>query len=168
MPLLDSANIDLTEVDHAFSDVELRGKRAAPAFRQLRKPMRGDQREHAKAQSGPDASWAARSAMTEARRGARARAQRNRKRALHPSSRTSSRSMPKRILGRLPSAILVLAGDLFVRAVSRVEWSGVHQYGGTAGRGAQIPRRTFLWLSDKLIATCEQVILDHVLDGWSR
>lgn len=162
------ANIDLTAVDRRLADVGVRAERAAPAFRELRKPMRSDQREHSKQQQGPDASWAARSPMTTARRDARARAQKRRARALHPSKVTTSRSMPKRILGRLPSAIMVIAGDLFVRAVSRVPWAGVHQYGGTAGHGARIPQRTFLWLSDKLLETCRDVILDHVMDGWER
>jgi hypothetical protein len=60
------------------------------------------------------------------------------------------RSTPKQLLGRLPSAILLKVGELYIRATSRAAWSGVHQGGGNAERGrrVRIPARPFLWLSD--------------------
>lgn len=166
---VDFASMDVTELDSALADVDSRGKRLGPAFRELRKPLRGDQREHARAQQGPSGSWPPRSPMTEARRRARNRALRTSKamRTIMPGKH-KRRSTPKRILGRLPGAIIVTAGQLFVRARSRVDWSGVHQFGGRAGRGVRIPARPFLWLSDALLTTARDTLADFVVKGWKR
>jgi phage gpG-like protein len=162
--LLD-AHIDLTAVDQRLANIETRGKRARPAFRELRAPLRADQRSHAKGQQGPNGSWPARSQLTESRRKAHAKNARANKKRLHPK-KFKTRPIPKRILGRLPGALLLEAGDLFVKAVSRVPWSGVHQDGGNAGKRAKIPERTFLWLSDAIVAKAREVLLKHVLADW--
>jgi phage gpG-like protein len=159
-------NIDLSAVDQRLADIETRAKRAAPAFRELRRPLRNDQRDHAKGQQGPSGGWAPRSALTEAARAAHTRNLRANRKRLHPKKFARGRS--KNILGRLPSAIMVTAGDLFVRAASRVDWSGVHQDGGHAGKGASIPKRTFLWLSDRVVEITREVLLKHVLSGWDK
>lgn len=164
------AEFDAIEVDRALADVEERGKRLRPAFRQLRKPMRGDQRQHARDERGPDAAWPPRSPLTEARRRARNRRLRTTKamRTIGLGKFTRTRATPKQILGRLPSALIVTAGELFVRATSRVPWSGIHQFGGRANHGARIPARPFLWLSDDLVETARQVLVDFVIKGWKR
>lgn len=56
-----------------------------------------------------------------------------------------------RLLGRLASSIKArIEGTLFILE-STVKWAGVHNYGGAAGNGAQIPRRSFLaWRSEDL------------------
>jgi phage gpG-like protein len=160
------ANFNLTEVDRAMADVEVRAKRLAPAFRELRRPLRADQRAHSRAEEGPDGHWPPRSPFTEARRLARNRRVRASKAlAIRPSRRR--RTTPKRLLGRLPAAILVKVGELYIRATSRVAWSGVHQYGGNAGR-ARIPARPFLWLSDGLLRTARDVLGNYVVKGWKR
>jgi phage gpG-like protein len=167
--LRDDIAFDLTELDSAMADVEQRGKRLAPAFRELRRPLRGDQREHAKDQRGPDGSWPPRSPFTEARQRARNRAIRRSKAAKTIAiATTKRRSTPARILGRLPGAIKLVTGELFVRAVSRVPWSGVHQFGGRAGRGVRIPARPFLWLSDGLLELARTTLADFVVKGWKR
>jgi len=169
MPLQTDVAFDSTEVDAALGDLELRGKRLAPAFRELRKPLRADQRDHAKAQSGPDSSWPPRSPMTEKRRLAHNRAVRTTKAmktiAIGKSKR---RSTPKKILGRLPAAIVMTVGELFVRATSRVPWSGAHQKGGRVGHGARLPARPFLWLSDRVVNTATFVLSEYVVKGWKR
>lgn len=168
------ANFDMTEVDRAMADVEERGKRLAPAFREARRPLRQDQRSHARAEQGPDGAWPARSPFTEARRVARNRRVRTTRAIATYSPRQRGvarrRSVPKRLLGRLPGALLVVAGDLFVRATSRADWSGVHQRGGQAGHGrrVRIPVRTFLWLSDQLLATVRDILGNYVVKGWKR
>ena len=168
-PVADSAYFDLTEVDQALADVEQRGRRMAPAFRELRKPLQTDQREHARGQEGPEGRWAPRSPLTEARRRAT-----NRRVRLTKAMKTIAprklkhRSIPKRVLGRLPAAVVYTTGEIFVRASSRVPWSGVHQKGGTAGRGSHIPQRTFLWLSAKVIETAREVLAAYVVKGWKR
>lgn len=165
------ANFDAQEVDRALADVEERGRRLGPAFRELRRPLRDDQRSHARAEEGPAGAWPARSPLTEARRRARNRRVRITKamQTIAPR-RFVRRSTPARLLGRLPSAIIVTAGDLFIRAVSRAPWSGVHQHGGRAGRrrGVTIPARPFLWLSSQLLATVRSKLGEYVVKGWKR
>jgi phage gpG-like protein len=166
------AIVDFTSVDRAMADVETRGKRLAPAFRELRKPLRADQRTHARSEQGPDGPWRPRSPFTEGRR--RARNKRVRSTKAMTVSRTGKyfrrRATPKRLLGRLPGAIAVTVGALYVRAVSRASWSGVHQHGGEAGHGrkVRIPQRVFLWLSDGLLARARDVLGAYVVKGWKR
>lgn len=165
------ANFELEELDRAIADVETRAKRLAPAFRELRRPLRQDQRAHARSAQSPEGSWPPRSPMTEARRTARNRRIRATKTgSTSVPSKFKRRSAPKRLLGRLPGALIVVAGELFLRATSRVPWAGVHQYGGHAGHNnrVEIPRRPFLWLSDKLLETAQQVLGDYVVKGWKR
>lgn len=165
------ANFDLQQVDRAMADLETRSKRLAPAFRELRRPMRVDQRDHARGEEGPDGAWPPRSPLTEARRRARNRRVRVTRalRTIAPK-RIKPRSTPKRLLGRLPAALLVVAGDLFIRATSRVPWSYVHWRGGKAGRGRRvtIPRRDFLWLSGQLLGKARDVLGQYVVKGWKR
>jgi phage gpG-like protein len=164
------ANFDLTEVDRAMADVEARAKRLAPAFRELRRPLRTDQRAHARAEEGPDGHWPPRSPFTEARRQARNRAVRIHRFDVLRRGEGRRRSTPKQVLGRLPAAILVKVGELYIRATSRAAWAGIHQYGGNAGRGrrVRIPARPFLWLSDGLLRTARDVLGNYVVKGWKR
>lgn len=172
MPFDGSLNVDWSEVDHALGDVELRAKRLAPAWRQLRRPMRQDQGAHAKAEEGPTGRWAPRSPLTEARRKAS-----NRRLRVSRATRTIAlgkfprRPTPKRILGRLPGALVVTVGDLFIRASSRIPvWPGAHQQGDHVGhhRRVALPQRIFLWLGDSLLNTASSVLGQYVLKGWKR
>lgn len=164
------SNFDLTEVDKALADVDARSKRMAPAFRALGRPMRHDQKVHAKAQAGPDGPWPARSPATEARR-----KKRNRRNKIPKALRTisakpmRSRSTPKRVLGKLPAAIVVKTGPLFVRGYSRVKWGSAH-YGARVGRHRRVrlPRRAFYWISEALLGTARDVIGAYVVKGWKR
>lgn len=100
--------------------------------RSLRAPVRADQTNHARAQEGPDGAW--------------------------PARRSPSR---RRILGRLPGAIRMAVNGATVSATSKVAWSGAHQDGPTrVGRGAIVPQRQFLWLSDEVINHAEWLLLD--------
>jgi len=164
------ANFDLTQVDRAMADVEARAKRLAPAFRELRRPLRVDQRAHARGEEGPDGRWPPRSPFTEARRQSRNRSVKTHRFDVLRRGEARRHSTPKHLLGRLPAAILVTVGELYVRATSRAAWSGVHQYGGNAGRGrrVRIPARPFLWLSEGLLRTARDVLGSYVLKGWNR
>lgn len=165
----DGGTIDLTEVDRSMSDVERRSKLLAPAFRELRVPLRRDQARHAKDQAGPGGSWPPRSPFTEARRKSRNRGRRVTKAMkVIGLAKSKRRPTPKRILGRLPGAVIYTVGQLFIRATSRVPWSGIHQRGGRAGRGVKIPAREFLWLSMLLLETTSSVLARYVAKGWQR
>lgn len=159
-------NIDLSAVDQRLADLQTRGERAAPAFKELQKPLRADQRDHSKTQQGPSGSWVPRSPLTEARRAARGRNQRANRNRLHKHA--VGKATPKKILGKLPNAMVVTVGELFVKIVSRVDWSGVHQEGGVVGKHAGVPQRTFYWLSDKIVGIAEDIILKHVMKDWPK
>lgn len=166
------ANVDnLAEIDDAFSDVIERARRLRPAFVALRKPLRGDQREHAKEAKGPDGAWPARSPVTEARRRMRNRRIRQTKAMRTISPRPSKRrSSPKALLGRLPRAMIVTLGDLFIRATSRASWSGSHNKGDKVGHGrkVELPRRTFMYLSNTILRIATEVIAGHLVKDWKR
>lgn len=164
-------NLDTQQIDRRLADIERRARTLKPAFRELRKPMRLDQKSHARAAEGPDGAWPARAASTEARRKSRNRSLRQPKAARMISPKPSKRrSTPKAILGRLPRALAVVAGDLFVRATSRVSWAIAHQLGAHVGksRRTRIPRRTFVWIGDGLIRTARDVLGNYIVKDWNR
>ena len=123
------------------------GKNLAKAFRILKPDLHADQRDHAARQAGPDGHWPARATGTSARM-AKGRRYLGRQR----------RRLTRRPLGRLITAVTYSASNAGVFATSRVPWSGVHQNGGKVGRGAVIPARPFLWLSDRIVARAVEVL----------
>lgn len=125
-----SATLDLTDVERGLASM---GRASfAKAFRDLKKPMRLDTRDHQKSRSGPEGSWAPRAASTMAR-----------------LRRKRSRRKP---MGRLPTAVSYLARARSLTGISRAPWSGVHVTGGTVGKGSRIAARPFLWMSDEFLA----------------
>lgn len=141
---------DFRDVESRLAAMARTTNRLAPAFRELRKPMRDDQREHQRQQEGPDGKWKPRAPSTMA-------AIRRRKR----------RRLP-RLLGRIPAAIKVKSDGKSVTAQPAVWWFAIHQHGGRAGRGAKIPARPFLWVSDALIAHASKVLRDAFLEAWRK
>lgn len=112
-----------------------------PAFKQLKKPLRLDQRDHAKQKRGPESAWAPRAESTIAR-------------ALR------GRHGSKKLLGRLPTAVSYIATALSVRGVSRAPWSAAHAKGERVGHGAKLPPREFLWISDAMLTTATSTLAD--------
>lgn len=128
MPAVE-VTVDIGDVDTGLSAMERRARALGPVMKDLAKPMKADQREHRKEKSGPDGSWAPRSAATIAR--------------AH-----GKRKLARSMLGRLPSAVQYKVTASSITGTSRVRWSGAHQDGDRVGHGARLPARTFLWLSD--------------------
>lgn len=126
------------DIDVRLVDVGLAAmgdpKLAADIARDLKKPLRADQRDHARQQEGPDGKW--------------------------PKRKLGGR---RRVLGKLPAAIKVTARGSMVSAVSRASWSGAHQDGAVVGRGARLPARPFLWLSNELLELAHDVAVDRVM-----
>lgn len=141
-----SATIASIDFGDALKGLDAMGRRGvlAPAFKTLKAPLRIDQREHAAAQSGPGGSWAPRAQSTIDRH-------RNKPR------------LPRKQLGRLPTAVSYSASARGVVGESRVAWSSIHQDGGTAGHGARIPARPFLWISDKFLGIATDALTGVVL-----
>ena len=135
------ASVDLSDAERGLSNLRNAGVNLRPAFAQMRKPFRDDQRAHAKAAEGPETSWPARAASTRKRMGGGRR---------------------KKLLGRLPAAVSVKVESRAIWVVSKVKWSDVHQTGGTVGHGARIPARPFLWVSDQMQDTAIAIVAKHL------
>ena len=150
-----TATVNLTAVDRGWDAMAAAARNLTPAYQELRKPLRDDQRAHAKDKAGPDGAWPPKSALTIAR-------ERRRKR------RASRRGRVRRLLGRLPSVLKVLADRRRVAGVSGVRWSAAQQDGERVGKGARLPPRPFLWASPALIKTARKVLADQITSAWIR
>jgi phage gpG-like protein len=134
-----SATIDFGEVEKGLDAMARRARALGPAFRELKKPLKLDQKDHSKKRQGPSAMWAPRAASTMAR--------------LRQGSRRAKKPM-----GRLPSATRYTSDATSVTGRSKALWSGVHQDGGTVGHGSRLPARPFLWISDDMLTIAENTL----------
>lgn len=131
-----SGKIDTSQV---VLGIERMGDKKLPRAiaRELKKPLRLDQRDHARAQEGPDGKW--------------------------PKRKAGGR---RRILGKLPAAIKAGTRGSLVYVESRAKWSGSHQEGGRVGRGAVLPARPFLWISPKMIEAATALVAERVAEAF--
>lgn len=144
-------SVDLRGLGYAFSRLRRFSEDLRPAWRELRKPVRADQRDHRKEKQGPAGPWAPRAEST--MEAYRERRQRGRK-------------PPRGLLGRLPAALITKIERKRMIVESRVKWSGIHQDGGTAGHGAKIPARPFLWVSQQLADQVASVVSAMAKKVW--
>ena len=148
--LVIEGTLDSRDLERALDDIARRASHARPLFQELISPARKDQKDHKRQRSGPDRPWAAHAPATTLRR---------------------SRGRKRRrvnILGRLPSLIKAKADRDGITLTSKVKWSGIHQEGGTAGRGSRIPKRSFLWWSEAFLGTAADAALRYVTRDWSK
>lgn len=125
------------------------------AYKEMQGPARHDQRDHDNKDRAPDGPWPGLAASTVARRARMARSKRRRRK-------------PHKLLGRLPRAMqnIVSSRSLIVR--SRVKWSMAHQKGAIVGRGARLPRRQFMWISDWLRGQARQILEQAMMRVFRR
>jgi phage gpG-like protein len=142
--------VELEAVYTAFRGLLATAKDHRAAFRDAVKPLRADQRAHAKAKMGPDASWPSRSPLSRAKSGAKARTRR------------------RRLLGRLPTALMSKVSPTSLQLISRAKWSAVHMTGGRVGHGAKLPARPFLWASDAVLETIAKIFARRFEVRWPR
>lgn len=136
--------IDIGQVERGLDAIERRVRALGSVFKELKAPLRLDQRDHAKRREGPDSGWAPRSQATLDRQRA-------------------GRRRLRRPMGRLPTAVAYTATGTAVEARSRALWSGIHQEGGVAGKGSRIPARPFLWVSESMLELARAKILETLL-----
>jgi phage gpG-like protein len=144
---------DYADVERGLAAMIHAGKDRA-ALSALAKPMKKDQRAHGRESLGPEGKWKAHAPSTRLR------------------DRTGGkrlRARKGRLLGSLPlrSVTVKVTGDELI-AFSKVPWAGIHQHGGTAGRGAKIPAREFLWLSETFFSEATEILHDRIMDGWGK
>jgi len=136
-----SIEVDVRRIVGAFD--KIRHLDVKKVLLDLRGPVRFDQRHHWRKEEAPSFHWPGLAASTLERR--------TRKRGIN--RKTGKRvSWPTKLLGRFPTALKLTADRHELVAQSRVKrFSMIHQEGGTAGHGARIPSRQYLWISPFLI-----------------
>lgn len=116
-------------------------------FNDLKGPAVFDQRHHWNKIEAPWGKWPPLAPSTLERR--------TRPRGKDKKGR--NRSWPKRLLGRFPTAVKSIASGKSLVVESRVKrFSMIHQEGGTAGHGARIPSRQYMWISEWLLQQAEK------------
>lgn len=129
-------------------------------FRLARAPARKDQKDHKAKLEGPSGAWVGLAPSTiERRRRKRGRDKRGRQ-----------LSWPKRLLGRLPNAMqeIVTSSSLTLRSRVR-KFSYAHQAGPMrVGRGAILPGRQFMWISDWLKGEVRDLFTSALYAAWVR
>lgn len=141
------ARVDLGGVLRLFDRVKRRDQRRV--FRDARKPVREDLRDHAKGQVDPKGRWPGLASSTLERR-----------------ARGGRRRSKRRLLGRLPGAIKLEHGPGFVRATSVVRWARAQSDGLRVGHGSRLPARRWMWISKKLRRQVAKMMRDEVLRAW--
>ncbi len=71
----------------------------------------------------------------------------------------------RKLLGRLPRMLVRTVARTAVTLTNPVDWSGVQNRGGTAGRGASIPARTWLDIDDQDRVVLVEIVQDSLLPG---
>jgi hypothetical protein len=140
-----SARADIGGVLRLFDRVKRRDQKRV--FRDARKPVRVDLREHAKGQAGPRGRWPGLAASTLERK-------------------ARGRHGARRLLGRLPNAVKMEHGPTFVRAKSAVRWARAHAEGLQVGRGARLRARRWMWISRNLRREVARMLRAAVMRAW--
>lgn len=161
---------DLRDFRKGRKEVEARARQLAMVFRALRRPLIADLNAHAERESSPEGKWPKRSASTERELGRRrsvfVSTTRTRKTKRRKAQVTKAAVRFNTILGGLPSTTVVRAKNFQVEAKNPVPWAHVHQFGGRVGKGAIVPERPFVFISDQVAEAASNAIADYVADGW--
>jgi phage gpG-like protein len=157
-PLMDvRATVHLGGVRSLFSRLAHIDTRKV--FTDLKGPATFDLRHHWRKDEAPWGHWPGLAASTLERR-------------TRPRGRSKdgkNRSWPKRLLGRFPTAIKHIVSKKSLVVESRVKrFSMIHQAGGTAGHGARIPSRQYMWISDFLAEQVRKAFEKALRDAAAR
>jgi phage gpG-like protein len=163
VPIDSSFDLDLRQLDKGFAAMIRAAKNLKPVWRRIQPMLETDQLEHFTEQAGSGGAWPPLSASTLGRRKSNS-SSRAKRRGRNPPKRTSGK-----IFGnKMPSAFEILMWPREIAAISKIEWADVHQFGGTAGRGAKIPQREHLWLSERFLARALPEIRKFVCKKFGR
>jgi len=76
------------------------------------------------------------------------------------------KSAKHKLLGKLASSIRASIRKNTLEVYSRVEWAGIHNKGGTAAHGANIPKRTFLELDDEDVKVLAELLKGQLVEAF--
>lgn len=156
------AFVNLRDVENGLRRMQLAGLDLRPLFRRVQRDLRADQSSHAKEERGPDGKWPGLDADTLAKRSRQGAGRR------HRGRKKRRRRAFGRKLGKLPRAFAITYSRSWIKATSRVKWSGAHQRGGIVGRGSRLPKRTFLWASTGLLQIVARKAVDYLVGAWDK
>jgi len=176
-------DFDMRDVEAGFRGMSSRARRLSPALRPFVRELRAELKQHFERMEGPDGRWPSWARSTQEK----FLAQRSKSRLIGPLTLEQTRRRARlrknvtvkghlkksaarrmnRVLGRLPMAMAFTLGPDYIEARNLARWSAVHDEGGRAGRGADEPRRQFMWASESLLARFKDRLLDHILGGWN-
>lgn len=161
-----ATDVDLRQVDAAIRRMARAGEDMRPVFRKTRGDFRKDQRDHMKRQkSSGGAKWAGLAPSTrEKRLSTGGRAGKFTKRGV--MRRGVSRRLNRTLSGRLLARAIIKITTSEISFRSRIPWAGVHQKGGRVGKGARVPKREFLWVSDRFIGIMRTAVVAHLSKSW--
>jgi phage gpG-like protein len=140
-------DIDLEDVIDGFDDMKREARDLTSAWREASPDLQKDIREHGRRKEGPDDKWPKLAKSTLKNRKAK------RKRGKKPAVA---------ILGKLRRNFTIEWGPKFLRARSRVLWSGVHQEGGVVGHGAVIPARPHIYAGKEFFKKLIDIIINRI------
>lgn len=162
-----TVHVDISKALKGFKGVRAKSKRLTAAFREIRKPMKADQRDHKKSKEGPEGKWEPLAPSTLGRDRFARKVKSTKKGQTRTTRKGRKRSSNARMLGRIPSAFSVRASSKGIVATARVKYAAAHQEGGKVGRGSIIPARPFLWISRGLAQRAARIIEEHVAKGFT-
>ena len=109
--------------------------------------LKKDIKAHASAKQGPESSWPKLAKSTMKKRRAR---------------RKKGKKVAVGILGKIRTQFDVEWGPKFIRAISRIPWSGAHADGDEVGRGSKLPARTLFYVSDEFLRKTVDRVLRRI------
>lgn len=153
-------DVKLDDVFVGLDAMVRQGKDLRPVWKIVRGGLRKDLASHFATRSSPDGAWPPPAPATIEKMLSRGGRKKNVTRR-----GVLKRGAAKRLanqLGRLKSWFVIRSNAAAITATSGADWSPVHQDGGTAGRGARIPKRTFAWVTDSFVGAVADQILHHI------
>jgi phage gpG-like protein len=168
--------VDISDVTRGLNLMHLKAADLRPVFKDLRAVLKEEIAEHFEKNEGPEGPWEPRSRAYVEKMTAKPRARsgwsKKKGRMVFGTTRRRRKGSKweSRQLGRFRSVgayqFHVEPQQLTMNA--KGPWAGIHQFGGTAGKGANIPARPFLWVSDRFVDTFRRSLERHVLSGWVK
>lgn len=167
MPRPGTHTTDLRSLKKAFRKMERAGIDTRKVWRKVKTPLRKDQAEHIKDQKDSDgATWKPLAVGTRDKRLSKGG------KAGKFTKRGKLKKSAERKLGRVLSRRLVSGAKVRItrRSISirsKVRWAGIHQHGGRAGRGAMIPKREFMYVSEELQIKATALLAIHIAEAFN-
>ena len=167
-------DVDLRDLDKAFKRLERRGADLREIWRQVKRPFRQAQIKHIRDQRDDKGSkFRTLSLQTRLKRigsSGRGKSFTKRGKLRKPVRRRLNKVLSAKLLSKVKFEVTPLSLSIESNIVGKSgkKWPGVHQHGGRAGRRARIPKRTFMYVDDELLARIVRDIQSALTRAWKR